>query len=578
MMSTSSLLRFGSESAFFRRIRTGVMLAVAFLCSTQSQPAAAAGNDIEEICEQSINAAKSYISTASAKDPSYIVAPLKQCMGTLKTSLGPNDLSIATPSLYLGILLSIGPSDTADEKRSAQGAFSQALAADPTIQLPKGLEKNTRVKYNFDFAVLALSSAQTSIRNKPQQPVTVQPAPPAPQPPTAPAPTAPKWIPGEPEVEVSDGEEIDVDGKTDRWVPQIRVRYQTGHSQQERIAWLMAEPKSYGITWAGQIPRVGVQYPSVRYVVEILDEQGRILVVSAPVVVRVKAPHKLPAPDVTIAKPQASTPSIRRFFFAFGAGTLAAVVPGGTPTDVAWSYRPTGDVYDRIRLAETGTLWGGVAASVEFGGFVTKHIALSVTSQMQVYLPSNVQSAGLDQFNCTNDQGFQAGCYATIRKSDTGVTILGRFKYQFRPTKVFQPYIFAEIGGGVWRAAQSIDSARPQRAGAYDPSSPYQLTDECSANFDGNSVHCSGASGKLGYNAQNPALRNPPTALNVVCDPSGSCIDTVSLGNFLLGTGAGFYLGGENVGVVVEGRILGAFRSGLSTLVVGVQTGLQVRF
>lgn len=532
--------------------------------------------DIETLCENAVRTAKLDISSGNAT--SSKTKDLAQCVTTLK-KMFPGAPALVEPAIQLGILFSMQKG-----KKAAQEVFSTALEADLSVQLPSAAANSAAIKENFELAVLALPNdkqKERAIRLAPPKAVTKETTLPSPQKTEVKQQPAVILTVKEPETEVAEREEIDVDVVTSRWVPRIRVRFTNNLG--DGITWLRAKQGSDGKSWSGQIPKTAAHNPLVTYTVEAMDpNNAAVLATSGALSVKVRPPaaeKALASSNAILPVLPAKKSDISRFFVNIGAGSSGMLVPGGMNTDVAWYFQPTSETYAPVRTTETGIGWAGVHGKIEFGGFASRNVALSVIGKMQAYLPNNVESAYKAQSSCLDDQGRPRACYALVRKDSIGFMILGRIRYQFRASSYFQPYLFADLGGGSWRATQNIDSARPQKNGQYDPNSPYQLTDVCSATHYGGSSSspCGSLSGKAGYNAQNPLLRNPPGNLNRVCTDA-SCMDTVSFGNFFLGAGAGFYLGGKHVGIFAEFSVLGAIRPTLQSLMVDVQIGPQFRF
>lgn len=140
------------------------------------------------------------------------------------------------------------------------------------------------------------------------------------------------------------------------------------------------------------------------------------------------------------------------------------------------------------------------------------------------------------------------------------------------------------IGGGRWQAAFNIDSARPTSGGLIDNSSPYQPTDLCSAAFNGKTdfTHdppgCTSIGGSVGYNQRDASAKmSPPSNLNRVCPANGPCIDSVPIGNFLIGAGGGLYLGSRHAGAFIEFDLI-APASDQFSLLFNVYVGPQFIF
>lgn len=338
-----------------------------------------------------------------------------------------------------------------------------------------------------------------------------------------------------------------------------------------------------------QIPAENVVGKSLQYYVQAVDHKNRVCgaqgasdnpmiirIVGSAIAVAQSQDIEDPIQYVQQADAQRAAMLARDWvYFDVSIGTGGALVGSNATTEVAWYYNQQESMYRKAQASNGGFVWTGLGVRGEVGIFLWKGLSLGASVRFEPYLNHNVDSQenGFVMPACNNGLN---PCYATTDKGRFGSMFLGKLRYQFRKEygKHFRPYVHLDVGGGQWRGALNIEGLRPMTGNQVDPSSPYQPTDLCSAEFNGKQgsermpAGCNSAGGTPGYNNQSRAMGVPvPTNLNRVCPVSGPCIDAILFGKILVGGGAGFYFGGRHVGMSLDFNILAA---------IGDQFGLFV--
>lgn len=270
-------------------------------------------------------------------------------------------------------------------------------------------------------------------------------------------------------------------------------------------------------------------------------------------------------------------------YFDLGVGTAGALISSGVPTDVAWVYNPRTTKYEQAKTSSAGFLWSGLGLRIEAGAFLWRGLSIGVSGRFEVYSNHNADSAEAAMKNnlCTDSQGRPSPCFAMTAKGQYGYMVLGKLRYQFSPSQVFRPYVHVDIGGGSWRSTLNIDGSRPMKSGAIDIESPFQPTDQCSAEYNGKAdperkpAGCTSVGGNLGYNQQTGTAS--AIYVNRVCPATGSCVDSVLLGRLFIGAGAGFYVGGRHAGISLDVDLLTSL-SGTTGLLIDAYLGPQFMF
>lgn len=264
-------------------------------------------------------------------------------------------------------------------------------------------------------------------------------------------------------------------------------------------------------------------------------------------------------------------------------GTGGSIITAGTTTEVAWFFNRGPGRFEQARSSSNGFIWSGLGVRGEVGAFVWRGLSIGLSGRFEAYLNHNADSSA-NTPDCALNPSSKTPCYAPTTRGQFGYMVLGKVRYIFRPGRYFRPYLHLDFGGGEWRGALNIDGSRPTSNGQIDVSSPYQPTDLCSAEYNGNPQNrqpsgCSSVGNQPGYNKQDFSVSNASIVnnLNRTCPKMGSCIDSVLMGKGFVGIGAGFYLGGRHAGVSVDLNLLTSV-GGQFGLFIDTYVGPQVVF
>jgi hypothetical protein len=342
----------------------------------------------------------------------------------------------------------------------------------------------------------------------------------------------------------------------------------------------MAPSRKQAGDWTGQIPAEATTGRALQYYMEAFDNLNRSCgyfgSADNPTIIKISASRSLaavpPAEDVEDPLLYVKREDERRrlsllrdhVYIDVGVGTGYAAISSGATTEVAWFYDRTMDQFEQARANNGGLVWAGVGVRAELGVYLYRGLTLGVSGRFEAFLNHNADSNDNSATPCNDSHNNPSPCFATTSKGQFGYMVLGKLRYQFRQGQVFRPYVHLDVGGGEWRGALNIDGSRPTSNGMIDPSSPYQPTDLCSAEYNGKTdtsrapAGCSSIGGNIGYNHRPMDQTGAPTNLNRVCPANGPCIDAVMMDKVMVGGGFGFYAGGRHAGLSLDFDIITA--------------------
>jgi hypothetical protein len=494
---------------------------------------------------------------------------LVDCVAKLR-SAGLDETPLAAKThIHLGIVYIAGFKD----RGRGQQQFERALKIDPTLKLDPALA-TPELQEVWDAAVAALPKKKRAQASQTPPPAPAQDPLLSPTQPQSPpkgqetdAPAAPaEALSHVPVDEVGAGQKVNIYAKPLQSIARAVLFYrapgQAAYAQAE-----MGRSRKVPGEIVGQVPAGVTAGRSFQYYIEAYDAAGAVVgrqgSPESPFVVLVsggKAARPVeddredPLAQVRREQAAARAGQPRRdwVYVDVGLGAAFAAIPSGTTTEVAWYYDRMAKAYNPAVASTGGGIFAGMALRAELGVFAYKGLSIGPSFWFEAYLNHNADSSAGPQL-CTKRDGGMTYCYAPTTKGNFGVLGLAKVRYQFRRNTVFRPYIHFDLGGGTWRGALNID-------GSIDNSSPLQPTDVCSATYNGKldpdraPAGCSSVGQVPGYNLQDPRPATPN--LNRVCPTDGPCIDAVLLGNFALGGGAGFYVGGKHAGFSLDGNII----------------------
>jgi hypothetical protein len=319
--------------------------------------------------------------------------------------------------------------------------------------------------------------------------------------------------------------------------------------------------------WVGVIPADAVQGKSLQYYLEARDARGRAVANAGnapePFIVALNdnAPPPTNVPEVDVEDPllkerlakqrrAEEKKSTRDHVFIFVEPGFGFGVEGaGNHTEVAWQFQtmgPHAQSYVPQPVGTTGVVIAPFHLAAELGYLFNNHWAVSVLGRFQLVTGANAQTVG-------------ANVQAPTTKAFGAIAFLARARYRFLDGR-FHPYVHVDIGGGDIRHMLDITSAE---------SDAHPLVDAYTANSY-NAGNKSVTLQSVCPPKTNPAAANPPT-----------CTDTIALGYFLLGGGAGiWYDVASHFAVILDLNLLGAVGTGdhQSGLNIDVQAGVGVHF
>ncbi len=319
---------------------------------------------------------------------------------------------------------------------------------------------------------------------------------------------------------------------------------------------------SSGAEWVGVIPPDAVTGKSLQYYLEARDARGRAVVNAgsgaSPFIVVISdtaaAPTNVPEVDVEdplmkerLAKKRKDEEhkSTRDHVFIFVMpGFGFGVEPAGNHTEVAYQFQtqgPHANTYVQQPVGSTGIAVAPFHLAVEVGYLVTPRLSLSILGRFQLVTGANAQTVQTATTTGATSKAFGA------------VAVLARARYRFLDGR-FHPYLHVDIGGGEIRHVLDISSAE---------SSTHPLVDKYSAN------------------AWNSGQITDMSMLQEVCSNHSNCSDTISLGYFLIGGGAGiWYDFASHFAFILDVNLLGAVGTGSrqSGFNIDVQAGLGAHF
>ncbi len=517
---------------------------------------------------------------------------LTDCVAKLRAT-GQDQTPLAAKTYtHLGIVYVAGLHD----KSRGQKQFEKALAIDPTLRLDPTLA-TPELQESWDAVVASLprkkrqAAEQAAKQEAPVPTATASKNPP--EPPSSNTEPGSDALRHTPVDDVPPGQRIAIYAHPNVPIARATLFYRApGQERYSEVA--MGRSRKIAGDIVGYIPADAVSGRSLQYYLETYGPAGGVIgkqgSPESPFVVSVVGGKASSAgtageeedPLAQVRKDQAAERAPKPFrehvYFDIALGTGGAVVPSGTTTEIAYYYtsKPMPQ-YQPARASSGGFVWSGLALRGEIGGYIYQGLTLGMSHRIEVFLNNNADSTGTPRV-CTG----MSPCYATTSKVNFGYIGLVKLRYQFNRKSMFRPYVHFDIGGGFWRGGLNIEGSKPMANGAPDPTSVFQPTDACSANYNGmtdstrDPEGCSSVGRIKGYNLQDPKSMTPN--LNRVCPGEGTCVDSVLLGYGMVGGGGGFYLGGEHFGVTVDLTLLGAFGGGQSALLIDTYIGPQFIF
>jgi hypothetical protein len=316
-----------------------------------------------------------------------------------------------------------------------------------------------------------------------------------------------------------------------------------------------------GADWVAVIPAEAVVGKSLQYYLEARDARGRAVVGAGSstnpyiIVISDSAPPPTNVPEVDVEDPlmrerlakqrqkdERRSTHDRLFIFlmpGFGFG----VEPSGNHTEIAYQYQASGvssDHYVPQPVGSTGIAIAPFHIAAEIGYMLTPHWSLSLLGRFQFVTGGNAETQRITG----NEQNASS-------KPFGGVAGFVRARYRFLDGR-FHPYLHLDVGAGEIRHALDISAAE---------SAEHPLVDKYTADQ---------------YNSGNKGV-----AQQLVCSPGRTCTDTIALGLFFVGAGAGIWYDiGAHFAFVLDLNLLGAIGTGgrQSGANFDVQTGLGVHF
>jgi hypothetical protein len=332
-----------------------------------------------------------------------------------------------------------------------------------------------------------------------------------------------------------------------------------GSGQEDFVAVPMKNTS--GVDWVGVIPPEAVVGKSLQYYLEARDPRGRAVVGSGSsinpyiIVITDSAPPPTNVPEVDVEDPlmrerlakqrqkdEHRTTRDHLFVFVmpgFGFG----VEPAGNHTEVAWQYQTTGsrmDSYVAQPVGATGIAVAPFHIAAEVGYLLTPHWSLSLFGRFQLVTAANAETQRLTKME-----------QAPTSKAFGAIAGFVRARYRFLDGR-FHPYVHLDIGGGEIRHSLDISAAQ---------STEHPLVDQYTA---------------AQYNSGNKAVTLQP-----VCTPGKTCTDSIALGLFFIGGGAGIWYDiGSHFAFIFDLNLLGAIGTGAgqSGANFDVQVGLGAHF
>lgn len=521
---------------------------------------------------------------------------LTDCIGMLRSS-GLDETALAA-KVYtnLGIVYIAGFRD----KGRGQQQFERALNIDPSLKLDPAVATPELLEV-WNAAVQSLPKKKRAIAQGGQPGQTGQPGQSGqtgqpgqgghsgkdPETPAAPAVPPEKALQHTPLDEVASGQRVSVYAHPLVSVARAQLFYRGPGQERYRVVPMGRSRKVPGDI-VGLIPADATQGRNIQYYLEAYDDGGNVVgrqgSPESPLIISINV-SKTPAPAEDFEDPLASLrdkPSTftPRVYLGLSLGSGGAAIGSGATTEVAWYYNRSANLYEPAKASAGGFIWSGLGLQAELGVFAYQGLSIGAVGRFEAYLNHNADSITNDPMACTRASGGKTPCYGTTGKGQSGGMGMLRLRYQFRRSAVFRPYLHADVGGGVWRGALSIEGSKPSEMG-----SPFQPTDVCSATYNGSTggdalpAGCSSIANVKGFNNQDPTVRKtaPERALNRVCPTDGPCTDSVLMGYGALGAGGGFYVGSDRVGLNVDLSMI-ALVGGQFGFLIDVYAGPQIHF
>lgn len=307
-------------------------------------------------------------------------------------------------------------------------------------------------------------------------------------------------------------------------------------------------------TWVGVIPAEATAGSAVQYYLEARDADGRVLAssgaASSPHVIELAraAPPGTAVTDredplrrLRLARRQAARTGYDHFFIFLMPGFGFGVEPAGNHTEVAWQYQAQTMKYRPQPVGQSGIALAPFHLTAEVGYLLTPRWSLSLLGRFQLVTGANAETLRIGSEN------------AATSKAGGAVAGLVRARYRFLSGR-FHPYIHLDLGGGEIRHALDVSAAE---------SMDHPLVDRYTAER---------------FNRGDTMLSSYQQE---VCRDHQHCVDTIALGYFLVGGGAGFWYDfASHFAVIFDVNLLGAVGGGSAQpgFNVDVQAGLGAHF
>jgi hypothetical protein len=324
------------------------------------------------------------------------------------------------------------------------------------------------------------------------------------------------------EAKAGDAVEIKAQLGTDVAASKVFLFYRGGGQEDYATA-----PMTQGTTarkkneWTAVIPSEVVQGKTVQYYLEARDDRGRPVIgsgsASSPYIITIRTPvvepkrqrtgtEENPLQQFNKAGMEGGDRGYGRMFIHLMIGTDAGVEIGGNRVDTAYQYQSK--TFKPVTVTSSGFVSGPLHGTLEIGGNINRHLALSGLVRIEGTLVNNADAT--DNAVLKDDSG------KLVYDSKNTIAPMGllRIKYTFGDSR-FRPGIHVDVGGGVIRHVFDISSV------ATGP----PLVDSVTAtawNGRGGDPYASGQ-------------------INKVCPGTGNCVDTITIGYVFAGLGLNLY-------------------------------------
>ncbi len=509
-----------------RRLSEGVLLLMLFALAVPAYGAEDAGKQVARMNKKAMQDYDS-LEFESARKTLIDAMAILRAAGTDETALG------AKTYINLGIIYIAGFKD----RNRGQQQFVSALKIVPDLKLDPAIATPELEE--------AFAAAQKIVKVKPAAPVEPPSESPKTEPSENPEPAEqggePKGLMHTPIDESRPGEEITMRALVGPGLnpKSILILYRLAGQDGFTITQMK---HGDGSEWVGTIPPDEVHGKALQYYLDARDGRGKSIASSGsavePYIVRLEG-APLIAAGVAPVKETKPKRSYDRLFLFLMPGFGVGYAPASAHTEVAWQLGPQG-LYRQLPVGKGGAVIAPFHLSLEVGWMFTKNFSLSALGRFQVATGANAET----------DSSFPASQRST--KAIGAAAGLLRARFRFLNGK-FHPYVHIDIGGGEIRQMLDVSSAM-------DPKSP-PLVDR--------------------YSGESLNLGNTMITPQRVCPASGNCIDSIAIGTFLIGGGAGLWWDvAKHFALIFDVNLLGAIGTGndSSGMNVDIQLGVGTHF